>query len=77
MSESLRNDGRVWVSQRCSGLRAHEPHDISEDARDYLRENIIALATSLRVIFPSRSAKEACDDGRVDVTEEKGLFGFF
>ncbi|NED54881.1 fumarate reductase/succinate dehydrogenase flavoprotein subunit, partial [Micromonospora aurantiaca] len=38
MSESLRNDGRVWVPKKAGDTR--KPYDIPEDERDYYLERI-------------------------------------
>jgi succinate dehydrogenase / fumarate reductase flavoprotein subunit len=63
MSESLRNDGRVWVPKRQGdGRRAHE---IPDDERDYFLERKYPSFGNLAPRdIASRAAKEACDDGR-------------
>lgn len=62
MSESLRNDGRVWVPKKAGDTRA--PNDIPEDERDYYLER---LYPSFGNLVPrdvaSRRAKEMCDSG--------------
>ena len=62
MSESLRNDGRVWVPKKQNDER--EPRDIPEDERDYYLER---LYPSFGNLVPrdvaSRRAKEMCDKG--------------
>ncbi len=62
MSESLRNDGRVWVPKK-EGDKRH-PAEISEDERDYYLER---LYPSFGNLVPrdvaSRRAKEMCDLG--------------
>ena len=64
MSESLRNDGRVWVPKRKEDC-AKEPKDIPEDARDYYLERKYPSYGNLAPRdISSRSAKEVCDDGR-------------
>ena len=60
MSESLRNDGRVWVPQNKEYCRK-DPREIPEEMRDYfLERKYPALATSLRATYraapPKRSA---------------------
>ncbi len=63
MSESLRNDGRVWVSKKKNDMR--EPGDIPEDERDYYLERKYPSFGNLSPRdISSRSAKEAFDDGR-------------
>ena len=64
MSESLRNDGRVWVPKRKEDC-GKEPQDIPEDARDYYLERKYPSYGNLAPRdISSRSAKEVCDDGR-------------
>ncbi len=63
MSESLRNDGRIWVSRQRDDQR--EPGDIPEDQRDYYLERKYPSFGNLSPRdISSRAAKEACDDGR-------------
>ena len=63
MSESLRNDGRVWVSKKKGDNRA--PDQIPEDERDYYLERKYPSYGNLAPRdIASRAAKEACDDGR-------------
>ncbi|MFN7931068.1 MAG: fumarate reductase/succinate dehydrogenase flavoprotein subunit [Blastocatellia bacterium] len=63
MSESLRNDGRVWVPKKKSDNRA--PDQIAEDERDYYLERKYPSYGNLAPRdIASRAAKEACDDGR-------------
>ncbi|HVF85410.1 MAG TPA: FAD-binding protein, partial [Abditibacteriaceae bacterium] len=63
MSESLRNDGRVWVSKIKGDKRA--PGDIPEEERDYYLERKYPSYGNLAPRdISSRAAKEACDDGR-------------
>jgi len=63
MSESLRNDGRVWAPKKKGDKRA--PGDIPEDERDYYLERKYPSFGNLAPRdFSSRAAKEACDDGR-------------
>ncbi len=64
MSESLRNDGRVWVPKRKEDC-AKRPQDIPEEDRDYYLERKYPSFGNLAPRdISSRSAKEACDDGR-------------
>ncbi len=63
MSESLRNDGRVWVPKRKGDNR--KAFDIPEAERDYYLERKYPSFGNLAPRdISSRSAKEACDDGR-------------
>jgi succinate dehydrogenase / fumarate reductase flavoprotein subunit len=63
MSESLRNDGRVWVSKKKGDLR--NPNDIPEDERDYYLERKYPSYGNLAPRdISSRAAKEVCDEGR-------------
>jgi succinate dehydrogenase / fumarate reductase flavoprotein subunit len=64
MSESLRNDGRVWVP-RSPGDIAKHPDQIPDDARDYYLERKYPSFGNLSPRdIASRAAKEQCDDGR-------------
>jgi succinate dehydrogenase / fumarate reductase, flavoprotein subunit len=63
MSESLRNDGRVWVPKN-KGDKRH-PADIPEEERDYYLERKYPSYGNLAPRdISSRSAKEVCDEGR-------------
>jgi len=63
MSESLRNDGRIWVPKNRGDNRA--PNDIPEEDRDYYLERKYPSFGNLAPRdISSRAAKEACDDGR-------------
>jgi succinate dehydrogenase / fumarate reductase flavoprotein subunit len=63
MSESLRNDGRVWVPIKRGDNR--EPAAIPEAERDYFLERKYPSFGNLAPRdISSRAAKEACDDGR-------------
>lgn len=63
MSESLRNDGRVWVSKKKGDMR--NPGDIPEDERDYYLERKYPSFGNLSPRdISSRSAKEVSDEGR-------------
>jgi succinate dehydrogenase / fumarate reductase flavoprotein subunit len=64
MSESLRNDGRVWVPLE-KEICDKNPNDIEEELRDYFLERKYPSFGNLAPRdISSRSAKEACDDGR-------------
>ena len=63
MSESLRNDGRVWVPLKANDNRA--PHEIPENERDYYLERKYPSFGNLSPRdIASRAAKEVCDEGR-------------
>ena len=70
MSESLRNDGRIWVPKTrgvAAKLQAKQmsPNDVPEDQRDYYLERKYPSFGNLSPSdISSRAAKEACDDGR-------------
>jgi succinate dehydrogenase / fumarate reductase, flavoprotein subunit len=73
MSESLRNDGRVWVPLKKGDTRA--PHEIPEGDRDYFLERKYPSYGNLAPRdIASRAAKEACDDGRGVGPGGKGVF---
>jgi succinate dehydrogenase / fumarate reductase flavoprotein subunit len=64
MSESLRNDGRIWVPKRKEDC-GKEPASIAEADRDYFLERKYPSYGNLAPRdISSRSAKEACDEGR-------------
>jgi succinate dehydrogenase / fumarate reductase flavoprotein subunit len=64
MSESLRNDGRVWAPKRKEDC-GKNPADIPEADRDYYLERKYPSYGNLAPRdISSRSAKEACDEGR-------------
>jgi succinate dehydrogenase / fumarate reductase flavoprotein subunit len=63
MSESLRNDGRVWVPKKKGDDRA--PGAIPEDERDYyLERRYPSFGNLVPRDVASRAAKEVCDEGR-------------
>jgi succinate dehydrogenase / fumarate reductase flavoprotein subunit len=63
MSESLRNDGRVWVPERAGDTRP--PSDIPESERDYfLERQYPAYGNLVPRDIASRAAKNVCDAGR-------------
>jgi succinate dehydrogenase / fumarate reductase flavoprotein subunit len=62
MSESLRNDGRIWVPKKQNDTR--HPNDIPEDERDYyLERRYPAFGNLVPRDVASRAAKERCDAG--------------
>ncbi|PAZ00721.1 MAG: succinate dehydrogenase flavoprotein subunit [Spartobacteria bacterium AMD-G4] len=64
MSESLRNDGRIWVPKRKEDC-GKDPSSIPEADRDYFLERKYPSYGNLAPRdISSRSAKEACDEGR-------------
>jgi succinate dehydrogenase / fumarate reductase flavoprotein subunit len=63
MSESLRNDGRVWVPRAQGDKR--NPSDIPEEERDYyLERRYPAFGNLVPRDVASRAAKQACDEGK-------------
>ncbi|MCB1063592.1 MAG: fumarate reductase/succinate dehydrogenase flavoprotein subunit [Verrucomicrobiae bacterium] len=80
MSESLRNDGRIWVpksKEDAAVIRAGQKTaaDIPEDARDYYLERKYPSFGNLAPRdISSRSAKEACDEGRGVASTGLGVF---
>ncbi|MCK9929665.1 fumarate reductase/succinate dehydrogenase flavoprotein subunit [Frankia sp. Mgl5] len=63
MSESLRNDGRIWVPKQKGDTRS--PDQIPEAERDYYLERIYpAFGNLVPRDIASRAAKYQCDDGR-------------
>ena len=64
MSESLRNDGRIWVPKKAEDA-AKDPRQIAEDDRDYYLERIYpAFGNLVPRDIASRQAKNMCDEGR-------------
>jgi succinate dehydrogenase / fumarate reductase flavoprotein subunit len=73
MSESLRNDGRVWVPKAVGDERA--PGDIPEDERDYYLERIYpAFGNLVPRDVASRNAKNVCDEGRGIGPGKRGVY---
>src|SRR5213592_4490556 len=63
MSESLRNDGRIWVPRQRGDRRS--PDQIPESERDYYLERLYPSFGNLAPRdIASRRAKEVCDEGR-------------
>ena len=79
MSESLRNDGRVWVpksAEVAAKVRAGEiqPKDIAESDRDYyLERRYPTFGNLVPRDVASRAAKKECDDGKGVARSEKGI----
>ena len=64
MSESLRNDGRIWVPKNKADVKK-APADIAESDRDYFLERIYPSFGNLAPRdVASRAAKRMCDEGR-------------
>ncbi|HWL15134.1 MAG TPA: fumarate reductase/succinate dehydrogenase flavoprotein subunit [Opitutus sp.] len=64
MSESLRNDGRIWVPKKAEDRRK-DPNSIPEADRDYYLERIYPSFGNLAPRdIASRAAKRVCDEGR-------------
>jgi succinate dehydrogenase / fumarate reductase, flavoprotein subunit len=64
MSESLRNDGRIWVPKNAED-RDKDPRQIPEDARDYYLERIYpSFGNLVPRDIASRAAKYQCDAGK-------------
>ena len=62
MSESLRNDGRIWVPKQKGDPR--KPQDIPEDERDYyLERRYPSFGNLVPRDIASRAAKDMCDNG--------------
>ena len=80
MSESLRNDGRVWVpksQEMAEKLRKGElePGEIKEGERDYyLERKYPSFGNLVPRDVASRNAKEACDEGRGVVGSGLGVY---
>ena len=73
MSESLRNDGRVWVPKAVGDERA--PGDIPEDERDYYLERIYpSFGNLVPRDVASRNAKNVCDEGRGIGPGKRGVY---
>jgi succinate dehydrogenase / fumarate reductase flavoprotein subunit len=80
MSESLRNDGRIWTPkspETAAKIRSKEvdPNSVPEDQRDYFLERKYPSFGNLAPRdISSRSAKEACDEGRGVASTGLGVF---
>ncbi len=80
MSESLRNDGRIWVpksKETAEKIRKGElkAKDVAEEDRDYyLERKYPAFGNLCPRDIASRSAKQVCDDGRGVAPSGKGVY---
>ncbi|MCI5825099.1 MAG: succinate dehydrogenase (quinone) flavoprotein subunit, partial [Arcanobacterium sp.] len=64
MSESLRNDGRIWVPKKKEDCKK-DPREIPEEDRDYYLERIYpSFGNLVPRDIASRQAKNMCDEGR-------------
>jgi succinate dehydrogenase / fumarate reductase, flavoprotein subunit len=73
MSESLRNDGRIWVPTRIGDDRS--PEQIPEPERDYyLERNYPAFGNLVPRDIASRAAKNVCDEGRGVGPGKQGVY---
>jgi succinate dehydrogenase / fumarate reductase flavoprotein subunit len=73
MSESLRNDGRIWVPKRKGDQR--RPQEIPEAERDYYLERKYPSFGNLAPRdIASRAAKEVCDEGRGVGPSGRGVY---
>ena len=64
MSESLRNDGRVWVPKNKADVGKHPTHIPEADRDYYLERKYPSFGNLAPRDISSRAAKEVCDDGR-------------
>ncbi|MBR6459781.1 MAG: succinate dehydrogenase (quinone) flavoprotein subunit, partial [Actinomycetaceae bacterium] len=79
MSESLRNDGRIWVPKKAEDC-SKDPRDIPEEDRDYYLERIYpSFGNLVPRDIASRQAKNMCDEGRGvgPVIEGQGARGVY
>ncbi len=82
MSESLRNDGRVWVPKKkedawdaAAGRVGRRPNDIPESDRDYyLERRYPTFGNLVPRDVASRAAKKACDAGQGVAYEGNGVY---
>ncbi len=80
MSESLRNDGRVWAPKSADTAKQIRegklsPNDVAEDDRDYYLERKYPSFGNLAPRdISSRAAKEACDEGRGIASTGLGVY---
>lgn len=73
MSESLRNDGRIWVPKKKGDSR--RPDEIPEDERDYyLERRYPAFGNLVPRDVASRAAKERCDAGYGVGTSKQAVY---
>lgn len=79
MSESLRNDGRIWVPKKAEDC-SKDPREIPEEDRDYYLERIYpSFGNLVPRDIASRQAKNMCDEGRGvgPVIEGQGARGVY
>jgi len=76
MSESLRNDGRIWVPKKAmKGLTAAEAANVPEEDRDYyLERKYPSFGNLVPRDVASRNAKMVCDEGRGVGTTGQAVF---
>src|SRR5690554_7019140 len=80
MSESLRNDGRIWVPKKLEDAEAirngtKKPRDLSEEERDYyLERRYPSFGNLVPRDVASRAAKERCDVGVVGNSTGQAVF---
>jgi succinate dehydrogenase / fumarate reductase flavoprotein subunit len=73
MSESLRNDGRIWVPKKKGDTR--KPNEIPEEERDYyLERRYPAFGNLVPRDVASRAAKERCDAGYGVGTSKQAVY---
>jgi len=73
MSESLRNDGRVWVPKKPGDDR--KPNDIPEDERDYyLERRYPAFGNLVPRDIAARAAKVECDAGKSAYMSDQSVY---
>lgn len=73
MSESLRNDGRIWVPKKAGDKR--KPDQIPDDERDYYLERLYPSYGNLAPRdISSRAAKRVCDEGRGVGESGRGVY---
>jgi len=74
MSESLRNDGRIWVPKKQEDCKRN-PNDIPEEERDYYLERMYPAFGNLAPRdISSRAAKKVCDEGRGVGESGRGVY---
>ncbi len=72
MSESLRNDGRIWTPKKVEDCNK-DPREIPEEDRDYFLERMYpAFANLVPRDVASRAVKSICDEGRGIASEING-----
>jgi succinate dehydrogenase / fumarate reductase, flavoprotein subunit len=73
MSESLRNDGRVWVPKKAGDKR--QPNDIPETERDYyLERRYPAFGNLVPRDIAARAAKVECDAGKSAYMSDQSVY---